>query len=244
MFHYTYKMHYSTGKYYIGVRTSKLEPELDKKYIGSSKITPNNLIVKKEILQVFNTRKEALDHEILMHKELDIAVNELYYNRSRQLSDGFDVTGTKQDEAHKNKIRNALIGQKHSEERKLNMKIGVEKAKLTRKKRIMPEEEKQRRSEALKGRDVYWAKGKVYTDEERKVLYHSRLKHKNEYEWINIDTLQKETKTCQEMAFEYGTDKNIKQFSQIVDGIAKTYLRWTLLTMYENKTYKRNKNKS
>lgn len=239
MFHYTYKIYYSDSKFYIGVRTSKVYPTEDDKYIGSSKKTPNNLIIKKEILQIFPTRKLALEHEILLHEELDIAVNPLYYNACKQLSNGFDVTGIQKENSHKEKISKALYGIKHTDERKENMRIGKELAIPFRKKRIVTKEHREKISNILKGKPT-WISGKKFSKEYRIDKYESRTIHKELYKWINIETKEIVEKTCQEMGIDYGTRrKSSSQFINITTGIAKTYKKWTLLEMYNNKTYKR-----
>ena len=86
--------------YYIGVRsTSKESAELDINYRSSSKslkavikeIGYNNF--KKEILSTWETRKEAVQEEIRLHELNDVAKNPIYYNKSKQTSTGFDVSG-------------------------------------------------------------------------------------------------------------------------------------------------------
>ena len=65
-YHYTYKVTLEeTGEFYIGVRSSKSEPHLDNKYKGSMvswKVDKSKL--KKEILGIYKTRKEANEKEI------------------------------------------------------------------------------------------------------------------------------------------------------------------------------------
>lgn len=87
--------------YYIGVRsTSKASAELDTNYRSSSKSL--KAVIKeigydnfsKEILTLWNTRKEAVQEEIRLHNLFDVAKNKLYYNKSKQTSTGFDVSGT------------------------------------------------------------------------------------------------------------------------------------------------------
>lgn len=106
MYHYTYKITLleptDERKYYIGVRTSKVLPELDD-YCGSC-IPLNEWIkdhgkskVKKEILANFFDRNSSIEHEIELHNEYDVAKNPEYWNRSKQTSSKFffDSTGIK-----------------------------------------------------------------------------------------------------------------------------------------------------
>ena len=240
MYHYTYIITYTDDKQYIGVRTSKCLPELDTKYIGSSKHTPNELFKSKKILNTFNTRKEAVADEIRLHNLYSVSTSENFYNKAKQTSVGFDRSGTKPTDEHKQRISESLTGRKRTDEEIKNIKLGINKAMPNRKPRIVSDEERQRKSERLKGIPT-GRKGEQYDKEYRLDKYASRVKHPNKYEWINVTTKQTEFKTCQEMGIDYGTRrKSSKQFIDIVNGIAKSYLKWTLLTMYESGSYKRN----
>lgn len=257
MYHYTYIITYTDNKQYIGVRTSKCLPEDDISYIGSSKHTPNELFKSKQILNVFKTRKEAVENEIKLHNQYSVSTSQNFYNKAKQTSTRFDTTGIKLsdehkellskklknriiNEEHKQKISKSLTGRKRTDEEIKNIKIGIAKSIPNRKPRVVSDEEKQRKSEKLKGIPT-GRKGEEYDKEYRLDKYSSRLKYPNKYEWINITTKQKEFKTCQEMGIDYGTKrKSSKQFIDIINGISKSYLKWTLLTMYESGSYKRN----
>lgn len=67
MYHYTYKIEFTTGHWYIGKRSSKIEPELDIKYQGSGKLLgvfkKNHKEFTKIILATYDTDIEALDGE-------------------------------------------------------------------------------------------------------------------------------------------------------------------------------------
>lgn len=101
MNHYTYEIEFENGMKYVGVRSCKCEVEQDS-YLGSSKVVPPELYetCTKRILNTFETRIEALYDEIRLHEELDIAVNENYYNQVKQTSGKFDQQGTTK-ETHK-----------------------------------------------------------------------------------------------------------------------------------------------
>lgn len=95
MNHYTYEIEFENGLKYVGVRSCKCPIEQDS-YYGSSKIIPSELYATctKRILNTFETRIEALQDEIRLHEELDIAVNPNYYNQVKQTSEKFNQQGT------------------------------------------------------------------------------------------------------------------------------------------------------
>lgn len=232
MHHYTYKIHYSTGKYYIGVRTSKCKPEDDTKYLGSSKYTPNDLVIKKEILAEFSTRAEAIAHEVELHKFYDIAKNPNFYNRAKQTSKKFDVTGIKQTKEHSEKIANSLRGRKYDKAR-------VEKAIKNRQKIF--EERKQRlgyvykRSPETCGKIRQNKLGITKSDKgvKRELSYKdqhyaSRRKYAESILWVH--TSGKEVKaTIYEMGHLYASDKAkpVAGFRQVYLRINNSYLGWT-----------------
>jgi hypothetical protein len=128
---------------YIGVRTSDKEPHLDTHYWGSSKHTPKDIesTHKKRILKIFNTREEAIAHEIMLHNKYDVGVNPMFYNRAKQTSTKFDTSGISCREdlkeyyraVHANKIvsehtrakmRKAFKGRVYSEQARKNMSEG------------------------------------------------------------------------------------------------------------------------
>lgn len=95
MNHYTYEIEFENGMKYIGVRSCKCPIEQDS-YLGSSNVIPSELYATctKSILNTFDTRIEALQNEIKLHKKLDIAVNPSYYNQVKQTTGKFDQQGT------------------------------------------------------------------------------------------------------------------------------------------------------
>lgn len=93
--HYCYLIHDSTnGMKYFGVRTSEIEPEKDTKYMGSgSKITEAMKIsgkdkFKKEVLEVFDTRDDAMEYEEWYMAENDCVDSPEYYNLSAKSTGG------------------------------------------------------------------------------------------------------------------------------------------------------------
>lgn len=97
MNHYTYLLSSTTQeKYYIGVRSCKCEI-VDDQYKGSSKAMTkaDRDTCVKTILKTFATRKEALAHEIELHKLYNVKDNPLYWNLANQTDTKFDWTGQK-----------------------------------------------------------------------------------------------------------------------------------------------------
>ena len=94
MYHYTYKLTINnttdSRKYYIGVRSSDKHPNDDINYLGSCKTLlewfkyNGTNDVKKEILAIYDNRKDAIQHEIELHDQFDVAANELFWNRAKQ----------------------------------------------------------------------------------------------------------------------------------------------------------------
>lgn len=119
MFHYTYLIQNKLNDMrYIGVRSSKVHPTLDTNYWGSSKYLPSN--VKEDhvkiILKIHETRKDAIEHEILLHTLNDVAINPTYYNKAKQTSTGFDTSGVPISEAVKHNLSIKLKGRTFTEE--------------------------------------------------------------------------------------------------------------------------------
>ena len=91
MHHYTYNItNKITNKHYIGVRSSKCNPEIDlgTKYFGSSKV---NEITKNDqlksiynytysIISMYDSRNDANNAEEQLHKKYNVAFNDNYYN--------------------------------------------------------------------------------------------------------------------------------------------------------------------
>lgn len=96
--HTTSKHKERTPKEELGV--TYFSSKLDKSFEKDQKENPQNY--KYKVVKIFNTRKEALELEIYLHKRFDVGVNENFYNGAIQTSTGFDVTGTKQSNKHIN----------------------------------------------------------------------------------------------------------------------------------------------
>lgn len=96
MTHYTYLIQHKTeNKRYIGVRTCSTTAQEDISYWGSSRYLPLDVIQThvKIILKIFETRQEAVEHEILLHRLNNVVKDQSYYNRSAQTSTSYDTSG-------------------------------------------------------------------------------------------------------------------------------------------------------
>lgn len=219
MFHYTYQILYQNGMKYIGVRSSKKEPTQDTKYVGSSKYTPNDQIVRKDILAIWDTRQEALTHEIQLHQQFNVAESSEFYNRAKQTSHKFDTCGLVfiRTDAHKLKIKEALTGRTRSPEECLAISLG----KKGKTHKPHSEETKNKMRESAKGR-CNKQKGTPYSTEDRLRLYDKRCKYSHPVLWVNDITGERITATCQEMCIKFGKNtSDTKRFTKSIKSLGK-----------------------
>ena len=96
MYHYVYLLtHKETGLMYIGARTSKVPPDEDTAYMSSSSMGKAYCTnCKKEILKQFEKREDAILYEVKLHNVFDVAVNQAFFNKSKQTTKAFDTGGT------------------------------------------------------------------------------------------------------------------------------------------------------
>lgn len=85
MNHYCYLLTFKNGMKYVGVRSTRLAPELDTTYLGSGKRLPvdrhdNRDSVDKVILCSFATREEALEYEVEFIISNDCISSDEWYN--------------------------------------------------------------------------------------------------------------------------------------------------------------------
>lgn len=167
-YNYTYKItNILTNEFYVGVRSCDCEIK-DDKYMGSSSIWTKLYIkehkenLKKEILEIFETRKLANDGEVKLLRSLQsdpLCIN-CYFDYTP------DLTGIKQtpEWIEKRKMfgeKNGMFGKHHSEETKKRISEKL-------KQRVLSEEHKRKIGEAHKG--------KVYGEETRNKISKSRQK--------------------------------------------------------------------
>lgn len=133
LYHYVYRITNTIiNKHYYGVRSSRIpsKEDIGIKYFSSStdveflndqKNNPQNY--KYKVVNTFDTRKDAMEYEILLHKKFDVGVNESFYNRCKATSSRFSTTGIAVSEETRIKMsnsrkgkKNGFYGKKHSEE--------------------------------------------------------------------------------------------------------------------------------
>lgn len=160
-YHYTYLIiHKNQDFKYIGVRSCNAHPQYDTEYWGSSKHLPSDVkdTHSKIILKIFDTRKDALSHEIEMHEANNVVEDSTFYNKAKQKSLSFDTTGFRfnHTEEAKQKISNArkgelnpYYGKKHSKEIR---------DKMSQKGRGRKQTKEHIEKRIKKGKDVYNAK--------------------------------------------------------------------------------------
>ena len=85
---YVYYSYEEWGRGYIGRRECICHPNDDVNYFGSFKdksFKPSC----KVVLQIFNSREEAIQAEVELHKFFSVDLNPHFANRSKQTSVGF-----------------------------------------------------------------------------------------------------------------------------------------------------------
>ena len=170
-YNYVYRItNKENNRHYYGVRSSKIEPKLDlgikyfsssrdKEFMNEQKSNRDNF--KYKVIKIFETREEAINLEIKLHKKFDVSKNSNFYNRSKQTSVGFDTSGTTLSNEHIEKIKNykpteeqklkhrqSMLGRKHSEETKLKMSqsaIGKKKTDEAKKNMRKPKSEEHKK---------------------------------------------------------------------------------------------------
>ncbi len=105
LYHYTYRItNIEEKKYYYGVHSSNIEPKLDlgikyfssslnKSFINDQKI--NTSKYKYKVIKFFNSKIEALQHEIYLHAKFNVKKHQSFYNDCNSTSTGFSAIGKK-----------------------------------------------------------------------------------------------------------------------------------------------------
>lgn len=92
--HYTYITILENGQRYIGKRKIRKKHPTCDGYFGSPKNKCENWKpVRKVILGLFTCDKDAIRHEMSLHKRFDVARNPKFYNKARQRASGFSQEG-------------------------------------------------------------------------------------------------------------------------------------------------------
>lgn len=205
MNHYTYfltaKEPFNGMKYYIGVRSCKVNPEEDK-YLSSSKVIKRNKIaVDKHILATWDTRQEAVSHEILLHDCFDVAVNPEFFNQATQTAVGFDTSGKP----------SSFKGKQHTLET-----IG----KMRESKLNQSDETKQKISNTLKGH-VAWNKGVSPTDDAKYKMSQAKLgkicsmEHRLNISKAKSNISEETRKKLSDSAKRYWEQKQMKELNNV-----------------------------
>lgn len=196
-YNYTYKITHlkalpNSPKYYIGLRSSTVLPIEDIDYMSSSK-TLTALIKEsdssdfsKEILEVFDTREEALENEIYYHNLYDVCKNPEYFNLAKQTSVGFDRSGSTLSDEHIELLRKNSKGEKNNFYGKTHTEATRKKISEKNKgKRLgykLPEETKKKMSKSR--RDHFYEI--TFPDGITKVTTYNLYKFPKEYPEYNL----------------------------------------------------------
>ena len=134
--HYVYRItNTRINKHYYGSRTTEMYPKddigfkyfsssRDKSFILDQKENPQDY--KYKVIRIFNTRKEALELEIIFHNRFNVGKNNKFYNLAKQSTIGRDTTGIVQA---KNIITNEKISISKEEFDKRDDLVGVTKGR-------------------------------------------------------------------------------------------------------------------
>jgi hypothetical protein len=87
-YYYTYYSYEEWGRGYIGSRGCECLPDEDIKYLGSFKDKTFNP-TQKIILEIYGTREQALEAEVILHDFYDVANNPHFANKAKQTSTQF-----------------------------------------------------------------------------------------------------------------------------------------------------------
>jgi len=210
-FHYVYYSYEEWGRGYIGKRTCTCAPEQDAAYMGSfsdKTFKPNNKI----ILEMFNTSREALAAEALLHDAYNVSKNPLFANKAKQTTEWFNTEGVPKTEEHKEKIRQANTGRKRTEETKRRLSL----ARMGNKYNLGVK----RGPHPLKG----VPRGKM-TDEQRMLVFLGSKKRKIQIEVTNPHGISMCPLNIKFFCEEYGmTDTHLRAVAR---GKRKTCKGWT-----------------
>lgn len=102
MFYYVYRItNKILNKHYYGFRSCKTHPKedlgvkyissTDKSFICDQKENPQNY--KYKVVKIFNNKVDDINLEVKLHGQLNVAINESFYNLAKQTSTKFTTAG-------------------------------------------------------------------------------------------------------------------------------------------------------
>ena len=115
-------------KFYIGVRSSNVLPDLDFDYMSSSATLlecihqrPTSFL--KIILSIWPSRKEAIQEEVRLHQLYNVSKNNEFYNIVKQTTTKFDSSGEDNFFFGKSLCgeKNGFFGKTHTEKTKKHL---------------------------------------------------------------------------------------------------------------------------
>lgn len=120
--YYTYLVKdISNNKLYIGSRKyNGSNVDQDNQYFGTPSkqndyrrvIKETPYLLRKRVLKVFDTQKEALEHEIEIHAKYDVRNNPRFYNKANQTTVGFTFSTHTEESKKKMSVIQKRIGNK------------------------------------------------------------------------------------------------------------------------------------
>jgi len=147
-YHYVYYSYEEWGRGYIGSRSCNCLPTNDVLYLGSFK-DKSFKPTKKIILDLFETRQEALRAEILLHEFYNVGINSHFANKAKLTSTGFNTFGMQYSKESKQKMSRA---QKNRSSRSKETRQKMSEALRGRKRKPFSAETREKMSKAQKER--------------------------------------------------------------------------------------------
>ena len=136
--HYTYKLialnPLDERVEYIGVRSCSGLPADDTAYMSSSReiraLIKSGVQFVKEIIAVHESRKKAVDHEVRLHADYDVARSPRFFNKAKQTSVGFDFdcTGIKLSDLQKQKLSVSTVNRYLNQDARTVTSVAVKAA--------------------------------------------------------------------------------------------------------------------
>lgn len=101
---------------YMDLGIKYFSSSTDSDFINEQSSNPN--IFRYKIIKIFTNRNDALELEIRLHNKFDVGQNPLFYNKAKQTSTGFDMTGIPRTKEFKKHISELFTNRFFSEKTK------------------------------------------------------------------------------------------------------------------------------